>query len=285
MRKLFYLCLCLLSFNYFNLMAQDFQVELNGEKMSFEKEAAPFIEKGVTFVPVRFLSEKLGKIILWEPSSKDITIKSPFITTKLRVDNATATVNRKRVELPTSPQLVDGRVYVPLRALSEIFLIDVQYDKPVIRLNGEILTDRPAEKGDLYPTTFSFQKTSLFNSLFKSSFNCLKDISHVAILPPAYGEEIETSTGILQDIYFEKEKLYIKEKTRIPGLKTNSPVYLSSSRGILEKIEPTVLAADEQTSFSSYTINQLESASYIVLKHFSREVIIAIPIGEIRKTK
>lgn len=97
--------------------SSEIKVNLNGSV--YETESAPYIKDGTVFLPVRDMGELLGTVVFWISSSKTVTMTYPGLTVKLDYNAKTATVNGKAVKLSASPQMIKGRIYVPMRFLSE----------------------------------------------------------------------------------------------------------------------------------------------------------------------
>lgn len=95
---------------------------VNGELRMIEEEtgAMPFIENDRTFVPLRFLCESLGGEVDFNDETRDILIKVGETELKMNLDSNIAQVNGTDVELENKPKVVNGRTYVPLRAVSEL---------------------------------------------------------------------------------------------------------------------------------------------------------------------
>lgn len=109
----------------------DVKVQINSELVQFP-DAQPYIDENrLTQVPVRFVSEELGYQVGWAGDNGGIRVN--LITpsghkVELVTDNNVALVDGKKVKIGTAPKLKDGRVYVPLRFLSETYGIRVQWD-------------------------------------------------------------------------------------------------------------------------------------------------------------
>lgn len=97
--------------------SSEIKVNLNGGV--YETESAPYVKDGTVFLPVRDMGELLGTVVFWNSTSKTVTMTYPGLTVKLDYNTKKATVNGKEVKLTASPQMIKGRIYVPMRFLSE----------------------------------------------------------------------------------------------------------------------------------------------------------------------
>ena len=85
-------------------------------------------------VPVRVISEELGANVKWDNSTKSFTITSSDGKTVIvgKAKSSQVTVNGKSAYIdPSSPDVVveqkKGRVFVPIRFVSESFGAEVNY--------------------------------------------------------------------------------------------------------------------------------------------------------------
>ncbi|MEW6047756.1 MAG: N-acetylmuramoyl-L-alanine amidase [Bacillota bacterium] len=99
---------------------------------------------GTLMIPAR-LFEALGATIQWDPSSKTALLRRDTASIRVQVGSRQATVGKERRALPEPPELVEGRLAVPLRAVAEALGIRVEWDGESGRVN---LATRPraAEK-------------------------------------------------------------------------------------------------------------------------------------------
>ncbi len=99
------------------------KVQVNDELVQFP-EVQPFIDtEGTLQVPLRVLSEKLGYQVGWAKQGDEVvvTLMNKEQAIQLTTDEEQAIVNSKLVELESSPTLVKGSTYVPLRFVTETF--------------------------------------------------------------------------------------------------------------------------------------------------------------------
>lgn len=88
---------------------------------------APFIHMGRTYVPVRFVSEKLGANVGWNQRTKEVTIQKNDKTIRWVVGNRQVRVNQQTV-LFDSPLLTrNNTTFVPIRFVSEQLNASVEY--------------------------------------------------------------------------------------------------------------------------------------------------------------
>jgi hypothetical protein len=121
-----------LSVNYIarvtmSLMIGSPTVNLNNEFTTLK--AAPFIsKKGVTMVPLRFISEAFKATVAWDTVFKSVTINLNGKTLRTQVGFMTADVDGKPFALQDAPVIVNGLTFVPLRFVAENFGAQVDWN-------------------------------------------------------------------------------------------------------------------------------------------------------------
>jgi len=94
-----------------------------------ELDEEPYIENARTFVPIRFIAEALNvDKILWNDERKTATLANDSKTIELTLGSNIAKVNGKEVELDAPISVYEGRTFVPVRFVSEIFECIVKWD-------------------------------------------------------------------------------------------------------------------------------------------------------------
>jgi len=94
-------------------------------------DAAPFLENGRVFVPIRYLSTALGVLedrVTWSPSAGTVTLVKAETTVVFAVGGNIFYINGGPVTMDTAPVLRGGRVYLPARFLSEALGYGVTWD-------------------------------------------------------------------------------------------------------------------------------------------------------------
>ncbi|MFY0544237.1 stalk domain-containing protein [Brevibacillus sp. H7] len=90
-------------------------------------DVTPFVQGGRALVPVRAISSALKADVKWDAETRTVTITRGDQIITLYLDKKEATVNGKTISLDIAPVLKKGRVFLPLRFISEHLNADVDW--------------------------------------------------------------------------------------------------------------------------------------------------------------
>ena len=103
------------------------------DNVALQFDAAPRVDKGVTYVPFRTVGEALGIQITWNSKTQTVkavgSVKGQATEVLLQVGSTTATVNGTNVKLSAAPVQREGRVLIPLSSFSSQFGVGVKWDQ------------------------------------------------------------------------------------------------------------------------------------------------------------
>lgn len=123
-----------LSFSlYTTALADDnIKVILNGEYVQFDAE--PFIEDGRTLVPIRAITEAMGCNVEWDSSTQTANIANRENSVSIKIGNINiektsfTTQKTEILTIDVPAKIYQDRTYIPLRAVSEAFGADIDWD-------------------------------------------------------------------------------------------------------------------------------------------------------------
>lgn len=124
--KLILITILLVIFSMQSVMASEVSIEFkigqlnvktSGENLTLE--AAPYIKNGSTMVPMRSIFEELGYLVEYISDSKKIVSTNGTKRIIMTIGSNKATVDGIEKTMPVSPEVVNGRTFVPLRFISE----------------------------------------------------------------------------------------------------------------------------------------------------------------------
>ena len=91
---------------------------------TYKLDVPPYITNDVTKLPLRAISDIFKADIYWNGAEKSIDIEVREDKIKMAVGNKKMYVNGYAVPLSAAPEISDGRAFVPLRDMAQIFGID-----------------------------------------------------------------------------------------------------------------------------------------------------------------
>lgn len=109
----------------------DIRLWIKGEIIN--SDVAPYISEDRTMVPIRVISENLGKVVTWDNDDKKVTIKDEkgnefsLVINEKFMEDISSNVYRK-IELDVPAVIKDDRTFVPIRAIAEAFGEKVHWD-------------------------------------------------------------------------------------------------------------------------------------------------------------
>lgn len=113
-------------------ISSSFRIAIGSKEASVDNkietlDVAPTIVEGRSVVPLRFIGEKLGATIAWDPVEKMVTYTTDNAVIELWIDKKFALVNGIETYLDVAPFIVNGRTVVPLRFVSENLGAEVEW--------------------------------------------------------------------------------------------------------------------------------------------------------------
>lgn len=104
------------------------KIYLDGKELTTGQSIPVENVNDTIMVPLRLISESLGYTVGWNQKSKTVTIEQQGKVIKLIVNQKTASVDDKTVQLITAPILKKDTTLVPLRFIGEQFGLTVSWD-------------------------------------------------------------------------------------------------------------------------------------------------------------
>ncbi|EHS57198.1 stalk domain-containing protein [Paenibacillus sp. Aloe-11] len=101
-------------------------VFIDGKLQQYEQPATSI--SGSMLVPFRAVFEALGAKVKWDGATKTVTATKGNMTIKLTVGSRDAYINGKLVRLNAAPRLINGKVMVPIRFVSEALGAKVKWN-------------------------------------------------------------------------------------------------------------------------------------------------------------
>ncbi len=129
--KLFFACLVLtllLGFTMPLAASGTIRVIIRGQPLPVTTSVR--VSGGTTWIPLREFAEQTGGVVTWAEEQQEVRIRLGETEVRLRAGQPKVTVNGAGLSLSQPPQLLAGRLYIPLRAFSQIIGEPVYWDEP-----------------------------------------------------------------------------------------------------------------------------------------------------------
>ena len=102
-------------------------IKVNGKKIKMD--TVPYINNGRTMVPVRFISEELKLNVDWNEKTRTVIIQDQNQKAELVIGSDNVKKDNANIKLESPAEIRNGRTFVPVRAIAEIFNSEVQWDQ------------------------------------------------------------------------------------------------------------------------------------------------------------
>lgn len=107
--------------------SNDITVTYDGENISFDVQ--PEIIDDRVMVPMRTIFETFGAKVKWDSDTQTITAKKKSKTIQMTIGSNDMTKNDETYSSDVAPIIEDGRTLVPIRAISDMLGLDVEWNE------------------------------------------------------------------------------------------------------------------------------------------------------------
>ena len=107
--------------------SNDITVTYDGENISFDVQ--PEIVDDRVMVPMRTIFETFGAKVKWDSDTQTITAKKKSKTIQMTIGSSDMIKNDETYSFDVSPIIEDGRTLVPIRAISDMLGLDVEWNE------------------------------------------------------------------------------------------------------------------------------------------------------------
>ena len=122
--------------------SNDITVTYDGENISFDVQ--PKIVDDRVMVPMRTIFETFGAKVKWDSDTQTITAKKKSKTIQMTIGSSDMTKNDETYSFDVSPIIEDGRTLVPIRAISDMLGLDVEWNEK----NNTVIITTPQDDED-----------------------------------------------------------------------------------------------------------------------------------------
>ncbi len=124
-------------------------ISIDSTKVEFNDDLGfPFVdENSRTQVPFRATLEKFGAEVEWNKEDRIAIARKGEIVVQVPINEKYILVNDEKVAVDTAARIVEGRTYLPIRAIIEAFGSDVEWDA---QLKTVVITTEPVDAKAIY---------------------------------------------------------------------------------------------------------------------------------------
>ncbi|WP_145317529.1 stalk domain-containing protein [Paenibacillus xylanexedens] len=106
----------------------------------------PLVKNNRTLLPLRFISESLGAQVAWDSTTSTASIKSSGKSIKVTLGSGKMFINGKSFALDAPAQYKEGRLFIPVRAVSEAFGKKVFFDRGIIVISNNTILNAKRDR-------------------------------------------------------------------------------------------------------------------------------------------
>ena len=227
---------------------EQIRIYLDGKEIAFD--TPPTIINDNTLVPMRAVFEALGAEVQWNDEKQCVTANRYDTEIKLFVGQNCLYRNNLCKDMPCSSQLINDRVYVPVRAIAESFGCHVDWceESNAVAIFTEKMYDR------IYWTMEQYLGISVYGtvpygtsdtySIFLEEGADYSDLSKVKLLIPG-----EYTTYIDESLY--NNGLNGIDYTRSVIINNGHPDVAENYRRLAAELTPSIYEAREVREFNT----------------------------------
>ncbi len=256
-----------------NAFAGGINVYLDDNLISFP-DAQPKIINDRTMVPVRGLFEEMGFKIEWNDYSRIATLRGDDVVISAGEDlfmaNRTSNLEKINISMETMPVISEGRLYLPLRTISEVTGKIVEWDSDT----KSVLISTFTDEDDGTPVSKEGKMTASAEEYLSTVFNDISEIRKIVVsskdpvLIRLYKLNLtgsQPNTAAYDSIYQYTHKLYdLEAPAGLAGVKESVDKYIE----IVETACSLGAASIEDSSYTTdefcQKINELADEKYQV---------------------
>lgn len=142
-------------------------VYVDNNRVIFDQN--PVIHGDITLVPIRGVFEKLGAKVDWEQSTQTVKVIKENKAVTLKKGSKDAFINSSLRKLDLEPQLLNNRIMVPLRFISETLDAKVDWNGTTINITQSSNTHQSNENSTTLTYNDALQKALAYSYALKNA--------------------------------------------------------------------------------------------------------------------
>lgn len=154
--------------------ATDIRVTVNTRTVAFPDQK-PIMNNNRVLIPTRFVAQSLGGDVSYASNTKTVTIKQGSKTIVLKAGNSNVTVDGRTVKLDVPAKIINKRVMVPLRFVSEAMGANVDWQQQNNLVAITTGSNVPTPNQPPVDSSSNFQFDPEFSSIAKTLFGSITE--------------------------------------------------------------------------------------------------------------
>lgn len=157
--------------------AYDKDVRLDNNNLAVK----PITRRSRMLVPAKFFAENFGAKIEWDGPTRTALITTDTKQIKITANKAYMVVNGKQIALEVPAELFEGRMYIPLRAITDVFGQNIYYTNGIAVLSPTSISPETlsSEEISIFGRYFNARKDNDQDELYGNSQNNSNNVKHV----------------------------------------------------------------------------------------------------------
>lgn len=132
-------------------MKQRYSIYIDGTATVVD--VSPLIQQGRILVPISFIAKELGISTSWDAKAKEVKLSGEKVVV-LKENAKIANIDGNQVELDVKPILINGRLMLPLRFISENYNAKVRFSSTEKKIYIDTVKKILKEEGDKKEKSF-----------------------------------------------------------------------------------------------------------------------------------
>jgi len=154
--------------------ATDIRVTVNTRTVAFPDQK-PIMNNNRVLIPTRFVAQSLGGDVSYASKTKTVTIKQGSKTIVLKAGNSNVIVDGRTVKLDVPAKIINKRVMVPLRFVSEAMGANVDWQQQNNLVAITTGSNVPTPTQPPVDSSSNFQFDPEFSSIAKTLFGSMTE--------------------------------------------------------------------------------------------------------------
>lgn len=172
-------------------------IVIDGNSVSFtEVTGYPVVENGRTLVPLRITMESFGAEVDWDQSTQTAFVRKDTTTVRCKIQENCIYRNNVKVLNDAAAVIINGRTYLPIRAVLEAFGAKVDWD-------GSVVVTSPTSDSLVYEIENAATKISNYWSVWnealslKASGNYSDAISKIRSISSVFIKKCDSASNAM----------------------------------------------------------------------------------------